>query len=163
MSALKDPFRGDPIIALDFDAVLHEYRGSNDGKMLGPIDGALEAVQELQNRGFRVVVFSTRDEAMIRPWLAEHSFPELEICSEKPPAVCFVDLSTRYLGFSPIGSMVTRQRGKMPKKWKLRERILELSDRLLRCNRECWDLKRERDFLKREVERLTEEKRTRPV
>jgi hypothetical protein len=59
--------------------------------------------------------------------------------------------------------MVTRQRGKMPKKWKLRERILELSDRLLRCNRECWDLKRERDFLKREVERLTEEKRTRPV
>jgi hypothetical protein len=82
---------GDPIIALDFDAVLHEYRGWNDGQMLGPIDGALEAVQELQNRGFRVVVFSTRDEAMIRPWLAEHSFPELEICSEKPPAVCFVD------------------------------------------------------------------------
>jgi hypothetical protein len=47
----------------------------------------------------------------------------------------------------------------MPKKWKLRERILELQDRLLRCNLECWELKRERAFLKREVERMTEEKR----
>ncbi len=91
MSKLKDAFSGAPIVALDFDAVLHRYTGWNGGQMGEPLPGAQEFVEKLQLRGFRVVIHSTRDESQIRPWLEGHGFPPLEICSEKPPAVVFLD------------------------------------------------------------------------
>ena len=91
MSKLINALSEKPIIALDFDAVLHKYNGWNGGKLDRPIDGAKEAVEKLLLRGFRVVVFSTRDSEQIRPWLKEFEFPELEICSEKPPFVALLD------------------------------------------------------------------------
>jgi hypothetical protein len=91
MSKLKDAFSGKPIIAIDFDAVLHRYTGWNEGRLDDPIPGALRAVSTFDQRGFRVVIHSTRAEEDIRDWLDEHDWPPLEICSEKPPAVCFID------------------------------------------------------------------------
>lgn len=91
MSQLPDPFKGKPIIALDFDGVIHQYSGWNGGKLNEPIPGAKEAIVLFVNAGFRVVVFSTRDENMIKPWLQLNDFPELEVCSEKPPAVVMLD------------------------------------------------------------------------
>jgi hypothetical protein len=91
MSKLVNPFSGKPIVALDFDAVLHRYKGWNGGKLDRPMDGASEFVEKLQLRGFRVVIHSTRDEEQIRGWLKQWGFPDLEICSEKPPAVVLLD------------------------------------------------------------------------
>lgn len=91
MSKLENPFSGKPIIAMDFDAVIHKYTGWNGGQMNEPISGAKEFIEKLQLRGFRVVIFSTRDENMIRSWLKQWEFPDLEICSEKPPAKVFLD------------------------------------------------------------------------
>lgn len=91
MSALKDPFAGKPIIALDFDGVLHDYHGWNGGRLGGSLPMAVFAVEIFIDRSFRVVVFSTREEEQIRKWLKDNGFPPLEICSEKPPAVVIVD------------------------------------------------------------------------
>ncbi len=91
MSKLINPFGGKPIVALDFDAVIHRYKGWNHGKLDDPIDGAKEFIEKLQLRGFRVVIHSTRDEAAIAAWLKQHGFPELEICSEKPPFIVLLD------------------------------------------------------------------------
>jgi hypothetical protein len=91
MSKLENAFGGAPILALDFDAVIHRYTGWNKGRLDDPIPGALSAIETFVNRGFRVVIHSTRSEEEIRNWLDEHRFPPLEICSEKPPAVCFID------------------------------------------------------------------------
>lgn len=78
-------------IALDFDGVLHCYNGWNGGKVAGPMPGAKEAVESLVADGQEVVVFSTRDAAMIRQWLREHKFPELEVTSTKRPFYVIVD------------------------------------------------------------------------
>lgn len=91
MSKLVNPLGGKPIVALDFDGCIHIYKGWNGGKLNEPMPGAREFIEKLQLRGFRVVIHSTRDEAMIRPWLEDHGFPALEICSEKPAAVVFLD------------------------------------------------------------------------
>lgn len=79
-------------IALDFDGVIHAYDGWKNGKISGPIDGARDAVVELIRRGQEVVIFSTRDPAMIQAWLAVHGFPQnLKITNVKEPFYVMVD------------------------------------------------------------------------
>jgi len=78
-------------IALDFDGVLHRYNGYNNGLINGPIPGAREAVEQLLRRGHTVVVFSTRDQAIITTWLAQHGFPPLEVTDRKRPFYVIVD------------------------------------------------------------------------
>jgi hypothetical protein len=108
-------------IALDFDGVLHAYHGWNGGKLNGPVDGALEAVEELIKRGFRIVVHSARDTAPIRRWLKEHGFPALEVSREKPTAVAYVDdLAVRFDG-SWTEALVERIASNRPY-WKERPR-----------------------------------------
>lgn len=77
-------------IALDFDGVLHEYAGWNEGRLGDPIAGARRMVEALAAQGAEVVVFSARasDAAgagAIVDWLERHGFPDLPVTSSKLP------------------------------------------------------------------------------
>jgi histidinol phosphatase-like enzyme len=74
---------GQKVIALDFDGVLHEYHGWNAGKLAGPIPGMVDLVIALRQAGAAVIVHTTREEAVVRPWLTEHGFPELTVTNTK--------------------------------------------------------------------------------
>lgn len=81
-----------PTVALDFDGVIHEYHGWNDGRMGPPIRGAKEAINTLLDNGFRVVIFSTREAPMIHIWWQEHNMPvPVTVTNKKPLAVVLVD------------------------------------------------------------------------
>ena len=87
-------------IAVDFDGVIHRYsRGWRDGSIYDrPVDGAVAALTTLQDRGYHIVVFSTRadsptGQAAIRDWMAEEGFNvgEMQITDRKLPAIAYVD------------------------------------------------------------------------
>jgi hypothetical protein len=91
-----------PKVALDFDGVLHQYSGWNEGRLNGPIAGAREAVEALTKLENQVVIFSTRDVEVIRAWLDEHGFrqrdfPPIEVTRTKP--LCKVLLDDRAIRF----------------------------------------------------------------
>ncbi len=77
-------------LAVDFDGVLHRYsRGWQGGAIYdGPVDCALDSLQALQSAGFRLVVFTAREDLVaVRAWLLAHGFPaDLEVTNRKPPA-----------------------------------------------------------------------------
>lgn len=76
-------------IALDFDGVLSQYDGDFSHPPGPPVLGAKQFVEQLQKKA-TVVIFSSRDAAIIRPWLARYGFPPLEIYY-KPPVLAIVD------------------------------------------------------------------------
>lgn len=90
-----------PTIAIDFDGVIHAYRaGWLDGTIYDPpIDGAAEAMAKLQERGYNLVIYTTRaesqtDKAAIYQWLKQHRFKnvdDIEITDRKPPAIAYID------------------------------------------------------------------------
>lgn len=90
------------VIALDFDGVLNNYRGKGNDESFPkasgePVIGAREAVIELLEQGYEVVVFSARADypggpAAIREWLNIWKFPELEVAEgAKVKAHLYVD------------------------------------------------------------------------
>lgn len=99
--------------AIDFDGVLHRYSGWKDGKIEGPIDGALEGIEELRDAGHEVVVFTTRDKELVELWLERNGFPALEVTNVKRSFYVLVDdraisfegswdgMAQRILGFEP--------------------------------------------------------------
>jgi hypothetical protein len=78
-------------IAIDFDGVLHRYSGYRDGFIDGPIKGARDFVERLKSKGFTLVVFTTRDKALVETWLVEHQFPALEVTNHKRPFWLILD------------------------------------------------------------------------
>lgn len=87
-------------IALDFDAVIHQYTGWSNGKLNGPIEGAFAAIRTLQEIGFDVVIFSTRDSEDIRSWLLQYDGPTIAVTREKP--LCTVLVDDRAIRFDGI-------------------------------------------------------------
>jgi len=91
---------GRKVIAFDFDGVLHEYHGWNEGKLGAPIPGMLYVVDSLRAEGAYVVIHTTRQAHEIQPWLAEHGFPDLPVYNEKWSRIdLFVD--DRAYAFNP--------------------------------------------------------------
>jgi len=93
-----------PILALDFDGVLHSYVSGWQGcDVIGdpPVPGAVEFVRAAQEH-FEVVVCSSRARdcgaatAMAR-WLDKWGFPTMTITNRKPAA--FVSIDDRALQF----------------------------------------------------------------
>lgn len=82
-----------PRLLVDFDGVLHGYsRGWDDGTAYdGPISGAREALADLVEEGYEVVVFSTRDAEQIVEWLSRYDFPPYRVTNAKEPAVALID------------------------------------------------------------------------
>lgn len=60
---------GRKVIAFDFDGVLHEYHGWNDGLLGEPMPGMFELVTSLLAVGAHVVVHTTRDKDVVQGWL----------------------------------------------------------------------------------------------
>ncbi len=76
-------------IAVDFDGVIHQYRG---GKGLGvPIPGSKGGIQALQSAGIQVVVFTVRQPSIVSSWLKSNGFPPLQVTNTKMPATVYLD------------------------------------------------------------------------
>jgi len=93
---------GKPILAIDFDGTLHNYKGWNDGKMGFPNEGAVEFVKEAMPH-FQIVVVSSRCNdpggiEEIASWLDQYGFPQgLLVTDQRPPA--YVSLDDRAMTF----------------------------------------------------------------
>lgn len=73
-------------IGVDFDNTL-AYSSFPDFTIRGPLPGAVEAMQELNKRGWKVVIFTARawvDYKKIEDWCIEHGIPQREIICGKP-------------------------------------------------------------------------------
>lgn len=81
-------------ISVDFDGVLHEYYKWGGPEALGlPVEGARDALEGLQARGYRVVINSCRSPMHVRAWLARHGMEDLvdEVTRVKPVAAAYFD------------------------------------------------------------------------
>lgn len=83
-----------PIVCVDLNGVLDSYTGWKSPDHWDPPNpGAGEFLRALNDRGFRVVVFTTRWADDARAWLAEHGLAAYvsEVTDRKPAAHVFVD------------------------------------------------------------------------
>jgi histidinol phosphatase-like enzyme len=90
-------------IALDFDGVLSDYTGwkGHSAPLDPPVDGAIQAIQDYQDAGFEVVIYTTRADSTksimrIFTWLMEHGLErhraeQIKITNFKPPAIVYLD------------------------------------------------------------------------
>lgn len=85
--------RHKPTVLVDFDGVIHAYsHGWFDGTAYDePVPYAKDSLQEMVNRGYEVVIFSTRDSVDIERWLRANRFPPYPVTNEKLPAVAIID------------------------------------------------------------------------
>lgn len=112
-----------PTIALDFDGVLHQYTGWNEGKMGAPIPGAQRGVKTLLDAGAKVVIFTTRQAEMVESWLEAYEFPPLEIVHGKPAyKVLLDDRAVRFEGV--WGPDVTEALLDFKPHWEAEEHVL---------------------------------------
>lgn len=82
-----------PRVLVDFDGVIHAYsQGWADGTVYDqPMVGARPALQMMEDAGYEVVIFSTRDAEQIVAWLAANDFPAYRVTNVKEPAVAQID------------------------------------------------------------------------
>lgn len=82
-----------PKVLVDFDGVIHGYsQGWQDGSTYDPPKpGAIQALDEMVNEGYEVVVFSTRDRKQIEAYLQEWNFPPYRVTNIKEAAVAQID------------------------------------------------------------------------
>lgn len=93
-------------IMIDLDGVIHDYsEGFKDGTIYGSVlNGAKEAIQELKNSGYEIIIFTSRlsnsingeEEAdkqkiRIKKWLSKNGIEVDGMTSEKLPAEVYVD------------------------------------------------------------------------
>lgn len=88
----------DKTVVLDFDGVIHNMNnGWQNGKIYGkPVDGIKEAIEEIINANYIVVIVSARSATYkgiesMKKWLKENEIPYHSISNTKPPAHCYVD------------------------------------------------------------------------
>ena len=93
------------VVAVDFDGTLFEYDGWIHPDHYGePIDGAKEAMEALREKGFKIMIFTTRGkEEVVRDALEKYEIPfdyinenphapdGAEISDVKPPANYYID------------------------------------------------------------------------
>lgn len=90
-----------PTIALDFDGVIHGYsEGWKDGSIYDkPVEGVKDAIKELLEDGWKLVVYTTRenlDEA--EKYIKDNFGEDIECVNNKPLADIYVD--DRAINFS---------------------------------------------------------------
>lgn len=81
---------------VDFDGVIHRYsRGWDDGACYDdPVPGAFYALESIENAGYEVVIFSTRNAGDIAQWLHRWQYSgagRVRITNVKEPAVAYID------------------------------------------------------------------------
>ena len=88
-----------PTVVFDFDGVIHSYRSGWQGAGVIPdpvVPGVANAINDLRERGYMVVVVSTRCSATegmeaVKHYLVENGIIVDGVLAEKPPALCYVD------------------------------------------------------------------------
>ena len=78
-------------VCVDFDGVLNNYTGwKGVTELYTPRDGAKEFMGELR-KDYHVVVFTTRDNNLVREWLEKYNILFDDVTSTKIGAVCYID------------------------------------------------------------------------
>jgi phosphoglycolate phosphatase-like HAD superfamily hydrolase len=86
-------------VCFDFDGVIHSYASGWLGETAipdPPVPGIADAISEIRDAGFEVVVYSTRCatatgmEAIIN-YLDGHGIKADRVCAHKPPAIVYID------------------------------------------------------------------------
>lgn len=88
-----------PNIVFDFDGVIHSYKSGWKGAENIPdpvVPGIADAIKELRDLGYRVVVVSTRCSTpegivAVRQYLKKNKIVVDAVLVEKPPALCYID------------------------------------------------------------------------
>jgi hypothetical protein len=83
-----------PIVCVDLNGVLDAYTGWKHAEHWDPPrPGAAAFLRGLTERGFDVVIFTTRHHTQVRRWLREHGLMAYvsAVTRRKPPAHVFVD------------------------------------------------------------------------
>lgn len=94
-------------IAIDFDGVIYKNsKGFYDGTVYDdPIEGALEAIKLMHDKGYTIVVFTGKAKTdrpsvngmsgaeLVQEWLEKHGVMKYikEVTSEKPRALVYID------------------------------------------------------------------------
>lgn len=80
-----------PTLLIDFDGVLHDYRGWVGAVPLGkPIEKSRASMHLLAMK-YRLVCFTTRPVAPTESWLHMYGFPYMKVTNIKEPAECIID------------------------------------------------------------------------
>lgn len=88
-------------VVFDFDGVIHSYTSGWQGEDNipdPPVQGIREALKEIHDAGYEVMVVSTRcatigGHGAIEAWLYDNGLREYidKVCKEKPPAIAYID------------------------------------------------------------------------
>ena len=88
-------------VVFDFDGVIHSYTSGWQGETKipdPPVPGIQEALKEIHDAGYEVVVVSTRCKTVlgrmaIENWLDMYGMTQEvdKVCKEKPPAIAYID------------------------------------------------------------------------
>ena len=86
-------------VVFDFDGVIHSYTSRWNGPACipdPPVPGIKEAIEEIREGGYEVVVVSTRCAypdgiKAVVDWLMDHKIQVDKVCAEKPPAIVYID------------------------------------------------------------------------
>ena len=88
-------------VVFDFDGVIHSYTSGWKGIDVipdPPVYGIKEAIKEIREAGYEIVIVSTRcatveGRAAIYDWLIRYGIYDYidKVCKEKPPAVAYID------------------------------------------------------------------------
>lgn len=85
-----------PIIAIDFDGVIHDHKNPVPGRKMGPpMEGAKEGITRLR-KTHRIVIWTVwggtlNGRQTIADWMEYYKIPFDSITNEKPSAVAYVD------------------------------------------------------------------------
>ena len=82
-------------ICVDFDGVIHKYsKGFQDGEIYDPpIEGAIDALHKLKERGYNVVILTSRNNTIpkVKEWVKKYLGPDIEVTNRKLPALAYID------------------------------------------------------------------------
>lgn len=78
------------IICVDFDGVLNEYNGYEEGNLGKPLSGSQDFIKELRKK-YKVVILTSRPKEQVINWLTDNGFPSMKVTNNKVPAVAYID------------------------------------------------------------------------
>ena len=95
MQEVKTEFK-EKTIAVDFDGVIHQYSKGFQGLENAydpPMPGALESLIALKEKGFRLIIVSSRPVEIIKQWLIQYQMDRLfdDVSNTKHPARYYID------------------------------------------------------------------------
>ena len=75
---------------MDFDGVLNEYNGYEEGNLGEPLSASKEFIRQLRKK-YKVVILTSRPKEQVIDWLNNNGFPSMEVTDRKIPAVAYID------------------------------------------------------------------------